>query len=106
MSDQAKTLLVFLGSGAHVAASFAFYTDRATWPHMRSHRWRFLIIPAAIIVGSGLLFATAGERTAATALVVYFAWQTHHYTRQNIGVFSFAARARRTAASTSCSWAR
>jgi hypothetical protein len=96
MSDQAKTLLVFLGSGAHVAASFAFYTDPAIWPHMRQHRWRYLIVPVAIVIGSGLLFATAGERVAATSLLIYFVWQTHHYTRQNIGVFSFAARARRT----------
>jgi hypothetical protein len=50
----------------------------------------------AVIAGSGLLFAAGGARLRATALLLYLAWQTHHYTRQNVGVFSFAARARRS----------
>lgn len=96
LSNQAKTLLVFLGSGAHVAASYAFYLDPAIRPLMRSHPWRYVFVPFGIVAVSGTLFATASGSVAATALLVYFAWQTHHYTRQNVGVFAFATRARRT----------
>lgn len=96
LSDQAKTLLVFLGSGAHVAASYAFYLDGSVRPLMRSNPWRYVLVPLAVVAGSGLVFATGGVRLTATALLAYFAWQTHHYTRQNVGVFAFATRARRT----------
>lgn len=96
LSNQAKTLLVFLGSGAHVAASYAFYVDRAVRPLVRTHLLRFVVAPAALVAASAVLFATAGHRVASTALLLYFAWQTHHYTRQNVGVFAFATRARRS----------
>lgn len=94
LSNQAKTWLVFLGSGAHVAASYAFYLDGSIRPLMRSHPWRYALVPLMVVAGSGLVFATAGARVTATALLVYFVWQTHHYTRQNVGIFAFAARAR------------
>lgn len=96
LSTQAKTLLVFLGSGGHVAASYAFYVDGAMRPLMRRHPVRYFVVPIAIVVASAVLFEVASSGTAATALLLYFAWQTHHYTRQNVGVFAFATRARRS----------
>jgi hypothetical protein len=96
LSEQAKTLLVFLGSGVHVAASYAFYLDPDLRPLMRSHRGRYLVAPVVAVLGTGVLLAVAGPRLGATAVLLYLVWQTHHYTRQNIGVFAFAARARRS----------
>lgn len=96
LTTHAKTFIVFLGSGVHVAASYALYLDPELRPFFRENRGRYLIAPAAVVLASGTLLSVAGTRLAATALLLYFVWQTHHYTRQNVGVFSFAARARRS----------
>lgn len=92
----AKTFIVFLGSGVHVASSYALYFDPELRKFFRANPHRYLIAPAVIVLATGVVLAIAGARLTATGLVLYFAWQTHHYTRQNVGVFSFATRARRT----------
>lgn len=96
LTTHAKTFLVFLGSGVHVAASYALYLDPALRPLFRSNRARYLLAPAMVVLGAGALLSVAGTRLTATALLLYFVWQTHHYTRQNVGVFAFATRARRS----------
>jgi hypothetical protein len=96
LSTHAKSMLVFLGSGAHVAASYAFYVDATMRERMRGHRWRYYFVPAIVIGTAVVVFAFGSRRTTATALLLYFVWQTHHYTRQNVGVFAFATRARGT----------
>jgi hypothetical protein len=93
---QSKTALLFLGSGFHVAASYAVYLHRDLRPLLRAGRVRYFVVPVLLVAGGAVfMMATSGAVTA-TAVVAYFIWQTHHYTKQNIGVFAFATRARRT----------
>ena len=96
MTAQTKTLLVFLGSGVHVAASYALYFDNDLRPVMRAHRLRYFVAPVAVVIVSAVLFAWSGARLSASLLTFYFVWQTHHYTRQNIGVFAFSTKALHT----------
>src|SRR5947209_8356181 len=59
LTNGAKTLLVFLGSGVHVAASYAFYFDRDLRATLRRHYRRYLVAPAVAVVGTGALLAVA-----------------------------------------------
>lgn len=93
LTARGTTALVFLGSGFHVAASYAFFLERDLHPLLRASRRRYFIAPALLVVGTAVFMLLAGTRLTATAVLAYFIWQTHHYTRQNIGVFAFATRA-------------
>ena len=85
--------VTFLGGSGHVAASFFLYSDSRMRGHMLTNaRGRFLFAPLAVIAASRLFFATAGEWLA-YGVTLYWIWQTHHYTRQNHGILSFAGRA-------------
>jgi hypothetical protein len=99
-THQLETGILFIGSGVHVAASYFFYLDPAARGTVRRHRWRFLYVPAILVVGTAVLFALAPERLRFSALIAYLAWQTYHYMRQNIGVFAFVTKARRAQAPT------
>jgi hypothetical protein len=46
------------------------------------------------MVASGLIFTLGGTVVQVSAYLLFWAWQTHHYGRQNVGVYSFAATAR------------
>ena len=96
--DLVRDLFIFFGAGGHVSASFFFYLDPRMRALLSAHPWRYFVVPGLLLAGTPLLFLAAGETGRATALVAYFAWQTHHYTRQNIGILAFASRATGTAA--------
>ncbi|MFP6664050.1 MAG: hypothetical protein VCC00_07630 [Deltaproteobacteria bacterium] len=90
------------GSQAHVAASFYFYADAETRPFLLYQRpRRFVVAVLAIIVGFPLATSMAGGlgegelRDAISLLLIggYWAWQAHHYSRQNYGILSFLGRA-------------
>lgn len=89
----ARVALVFLGSGVHVAASFRFYWDAAFRPLVVRSPGRFVVAPLALIGGTAAGLTMVSPAGAAKALVLYFAWQTHHYTRQNVGILAFSAKA-------------
>ncbi len=90
--------ILFLASGTHVAGSYAFYLDPEMRATIRSRPGRFVVAPLLLVGGSAVVFSLVSPKTAASLLVLYFIWQTHHYTRQNIGILSFSAKASGTAA--------
>ncbi|MEO2169538.1 MAG: hypothetical protein ABGY42_15755 [bacterium] len=94
--------LVWIGSQAHVAASFYFYSDAETRPFMlRERPSRFVVGVLAVIIGFPLATSLAGRlgegelRDAVSLLLIggYWSWQAHHYSRQNYGILSFLGRA-------------
>ena len=93
IADQATVWMMFLGSSAHVASSFFFYSD----PEMRAHmlganRGRFVWAPIFVIAAMAAVFASM---PAALPYVSMFYWicQTHHYTRQNHSILAFTSKA-------------
>lgn len=87
------TLGVVFGA-AHVALTGLFYGDPEFRPVLTADRRRFLLAPPAA-VAAGVAVFTLGPRPLQVAvLFAVQVWQIHHFTRQNLGVFSLYARAR------------
>jgi hypothetical protein len=93
-SESALRLLVilnFIGANFHVATTGWFYTDAEMRPHFRTHPWRYLIIPVALIAGSALAFEVVPASMRGWLLLGFLSWQLWHYQKQNIGLLSFVA---------------
>jgi hypothetical protein len=90
--ETTKTVLLFLG-GVHVPATLLLYTDRKFLPLARENKPRYVYVPLALIVASGCIFTVGGATLQLLSYLVLWAWQTHHYGRQNVGVYSFAGMA-------------
>lgn len=89
--ESVRNLLVFLGGNGHVALTAFFYSDTEVRGFFAQRPWRYYVVPAALVLGTGLFFATVGGRYGASALLLYFSWQTYHYMRQNYGVLAFVS---------------
>ena len=88
-----STLIFFLGSGFHVAATSAIYVDPGARDLLREQRLRAFLIPPLMVGTSSLLWALTSPDGRDVLLLLYFSWQTHHYTKQNQGVISFSFNA-------------
>jgi hypothetical protein len=90
----AKLLLIFefVGGSMHVAAGYFFAFEPRAQNILKVH-WRSVGLPAVLLVlGFGALFASDFAALKAVALMAYFAWQTWHYHKQNVGVGAFFTR--------------
>jgi hypothetical protein len=85
-----KTILLFL-SGIHVPATLLLYVDKEFLGLIRENKARYVYLPITLSLGSGLIFAFGSPVVQAYLYLIYWAWQAHHYGRQNIGVYAFAA---------------
>lgn len=85
----------------HVGSTVALYADPQMRRLMRANPVRFYLAPVAAIVGTAVLFAMLPVRACQVAVVVFAIWSTHHFSRQNFGLFAFTCRARREAGPTS-----
>jgi hypothetical protein len=99
-----RSILLFLGL-AHVPATLLLYLDRAFLRLVRENWARYVYLPIALIIGSGVVFTYGGPTVRAYLFLGFVAWQAHHYGRQNVGVYSFAARAHGWRPETSERWA-
>jgi len=89
-----KASLLFLGT-AHVPATFFFYVDKDFSEIINRNKRRYVYIPLALTVATGLVFALGGTAVQAYVLLIYWSWQAFHYGRQNTGIYSFASIATR-----------
>ena len=87
-----KVLLLLIGA-IHVPATSLLYIDRDFLRLIPANRTRYLYLPIALSIGSGVLFAFGGRVSQVYVYLMFWAWQAYHYGRQNIGVYSFAALA-------------
>jgi hypothetical protein len=85
-----KVVFIFLGT-AHAPATLYFYLDRGFSEVIRHQKARYVYLPIALILLTGLIFAFSGPAVQAYVLFVYWGWQAFHYGRQNIGVYAFAS---------------
>lgn len=85
-----KLIILYVGT-AHAPATIYFYMDRGFSEVIRNHKARYVYLPIAVTILSGLIFAFSSTAVQAYVLLIYWAWQAFHYGRQNIGVYAFAS---------------
>jgi hypothetical protein len=88
-----KAVLLYVG-GVHVASTLLLYLDKTFAPLVAENKLRYVYVPLGLIVASGVIFSVGGAVVQVSTYLAFWAWQAHHYGRQNIGVYSFAAMAR------------
>ncbi len=93
----ATLFLIWLGGSGHVAGSYAFYLEPKARAFMTEERsLRFVWAPLMVVAVVGLTFSfSLTEPLIGWLILGYWAWQVHHYSRQNIGILGFLARAER-----------
>jgi hypothetical protein len=89
--------LLFVGSSAHVASTGWLYTLPDVRGHARRHAGRFVLVPAALILGAAVAAAIIPPSAVGWFLLPYYAWQFCHFQKQNLGMAALAASARRLA---------
>lgn len=85
--------LVFLG-GPHVLSTFGLYLEPGVAALARTDLRRYVWLPLAVIPVTAIAFARAPGSLVPWLLTAFFIWQTHHFTKQNVGMFAFWTRAR------------
>ena len=90
---QSRELLLFIGSQAHVAASFFFYSDTAMLGFMSKHKLRFALAPLVLVLGTAILYSRFEYSELSYFAIAYWIWQTYHYARQNHGILAFVSKA-------------
>lgn len=88
---QALAWLLFLGSSTHVAATGWFSTVPSFRRQARRHRDRYVIAPVVTVALCGGLAAVLSPSVMAWVLLVFFAWQFHHFQKQNLGLVALGA---------------
>jgi hypothetical protein len=92
---RALAWLLFLGSSTHVATTGWLYAVPSVRRHARRHRNRYVVAPVLlVIVGGGTAFA-ASPGVMAWVLLPFFAWQFHHFQKQNVGMVALSASSAR-----------
>lgn len=87
-------LALFLG-GPHVLATLGMYADREIAAIARGDLWRFVTGPLLVIPAVAIGFGLTTGNLALWLLTALLAWQTYHFTKQNLGMFAFWCRGRR-----------
>lgn len=82
--------LLFLGSSVHVAATCWFYSVREVRGYARARPWRFLIVPAGLVLGSAGLAVVIPPARFSWLLLPFFGWQFFHFQKQNLGLAALA----------------
>jgi hypothetical protein len=83
--------LLLLASTMHVGLTAYFYFDREYRAHALKHSSYYILLPAAVIIASGLLTWRFTENGTTYLLLFYHAWLLFHYGRQNYGVLAFTS---------------
>lgn len=85
-------LAFFLGV-PHVLATASLYLDPEIYSVARADVARAVLLPALAVPATAAAYL-ALEGEVRLFLIAFGLWQTHHFTKQNLGVFSFWCRAR------------
>jgi hypothetical protein len=83
--------LLFLGSSVHVASTGWLFTLPEVRGHAASNRTRYVTIPIALVLVTGLVASRLTARELEWVLLPYFCWQFFHFQKQNLGLSALAA---------------
>jgi hypothetical protein len=78
----------------HVLVTPAMFFQTGLRPHVVANRRFYVLAPIVTIGGGVALFVFAPADVAKAALLGFALWQIHHFTKQNLGMFSFWTKAR------------
>lgn len=78
----------------HVLATFGLYLDRGFRVVIAGDLRRYVVIPLLAIPATAAAFGLAPRALVGVLAVTFGIWQIHHFTKQNLGMFSFWCRAR------------
>jgi hypothetical protein len=84
--------LLFVGSSVHVASTGWFLTSPDVRRHAVTNDRRGLIgLPFCCVVASGVAALLIPVHLLNWVLLAFFAWQFHHFQKQNLGLVALAA---------------
>ncbi|MGV0108553.1 hypothetical protein NSTCB13_07510 [Nostoc sp. DSM 114160] len=84
-----KVAFLFLAT-AHVATTGYFYWCREFRENIIvKNKMRYIFLPILLFLVAGFIYAYSPDFLKIYLLLFYWVWQSHHYGRQNIGVYSF-----------------
>jgi hypothetical protein len=87
--------LLFVGTSVHVAATAWFYFVPEVRSYAWQHRQRYVFVPVALVVGTGVVAALVTPSRFTLPLLGFFAWQFFHFQKQNLGMAALAGVSRR-----------
>jgi len=90
--DRGLAWVLFAGSSAHVASTGWLYTLREVRSYAVSHPWRFIRVPALLMIAGAAAAATLTPAAMTWLLLPFFAWQFFHFAKQNLGMTALAAK--------------
>lgn len=85
-------LIALILGGPHVLATTGLYADPDLRAHVRQNASRYVGAALAVILITTLAFTFSTGMATWYLLGGYLLWQTHHFTKQNIGMFAFWCR--------------
>lgn len=91
----AVAAVAFMLGTPHVLATFGLFLDRDIRALSLADRTRYMLVPALAIPLTVIAFLFVDGKAATVVLTGFLLWQTHHFTKQNLGMFAFWTRARR-----------
>jgi hypothetical protein len=95
---RALSWLLFTGSSVHVASTAWLFTLPAVRGYAARHPVRCVWVPVSLMVIASAAAAATSPAQFQWLLLPYLGWQFYHYQKQNIGMASLAASARRAGA--------
>jgi hypothetical protein len=78
----------------HVAATAWFYFVPEVRGYAWRHRQRYVVVPVALVVGTGCVAALVTPDRFTLPLLGFFAWQFFHFQKQNLGMAALAGVSR------------
>ena len=90
--DRGLAWVLFAGSSAHVASTGWLYTLRDVRSYAVTHPWRFIRVPALLMIAAAAVAATLTPAAMTWLLLPFFAWQFFHFAKQNLGLTALAAK--------------
>jgi hypothetical protein len=84
--------LLFVGSSMHVASTGWFFTSPSVRRHAVDDETRALIVvPLCLVLGCVACALLLPSKRLSWLLLLFFAWQFHHFQKQNVGLVALSA---------------
>ncbi len=82
---------LFVGSSVHVASTAWLFTLPSVRRHARGRPVRYLCAPAVLTAGGCAVVLILPPHVVTWLLLPFFAWQFHHFQKQNLGLVALCA---------------
>ena len=87
------TMLLFIGSGMHVASTAWFFRYREIRERATREVRRFIVVPTTLIATTAVCATQLNVHALNWFLLAFSTWQYFHYQKQSLGIAAFGASA-------------